>query len=83
VQAGSAHVLGQKVLDGIAAELSPAYGGKQDVLWPTLLFPQPGPQHYHGFLAQGRTALLTPLTLAPDMRADAENEVSATKAHQF
>jgi hypothetical protein len=83
LQAGGADVLCQKVLDRIAAELSPSDARKERVCELAMLFPKPSSQYRHGFLAKGCAPFLPSLTLASDVRATAKNDVLAAKFHQL
>jgi hypothetical protein len=81
--AGGAHVLGQEMLDGIAAELSPVDIREQGVCRLPFLFPQPSTQNRRRLLAKGSATLLPPLALAPDMCPATYDNVLAAKSYQL
>ena len=83
VQAGRAHVLGQKVLHCVAAERSASDIRKEGIGWWAILFEQPSPQHRHDLLAKRRATVLPSLALAPDVRPSAEDDILAAKPHQL
>ncbi len=76
-------VLGEALLDGVAAELSAGAVREQRLAGVAVAFGEPGPQDCDGDLGQRGDPLFASLAVAGDVRACAEVDVAAGQAGQL
>jgi hypothetical protein len=65
---GGGDVLGQQVLDAVAAQTAAASIGEERVGGPAAALSQPGAQDGRGLMAEGDEAVLSALAVAADAR---------------